>query len=58
LQTAAGFSSYTGYRVQVSVVCAGTEVGGANNNAAKRIDVTVTAPGEAPLLFSQYRGNF
>ena len=58
LQTAAGFSSYTGYRVQVAVVCAGTEVGGADNNAAKRIDVTVTPPGQSALVFSLYRGNF
>ena len=58
LQTASGFANYGGYRVQVAVVCAGTEVGGANNNAAKRIDVTVTPPGQSSLVFSLYRGNF
>ncbi|MFD2231968.1 type II secretion system protein [Alkalimarinus sediminis] len=50
-------SDYTGYRVQVLVTCAGSEVGVANNNA-KRITVTVTPPNQPPMPFSVYRGNF
>lgn len=49
--------AYENYRVEVSVSCAGDEVGVADSQA-KRIDVTVTAPGQAPMLFSAYKGNY
>lgn len=50
-------ANYTGYRVQVTVSCAGTEVGVAANNA-KRITVTITPPNQSPMPFSVYRGNY
>lgn len=58
-RTAAGplGSQYSQYRVQVSVSCAGSEVG-VSNNQVKRIDIRITAPGQPPAIFSFYRGNF
>lgn len=50
-------ANYSGYRVQVAVTCAGTEVGVAANNA-KRITVTITPPNQSPMPFSVYRGNY
>ena len=50
-------AAYSQYNVKVSVVCAGSEVGVANDNA-KRITVTVTPPNQSPMPFSVYRGNF
>lgn len=50
-------AAYDGYNVKVSVVCAGSEVAVANDNA-KRITVTVTPPNQSPMPFSVYRGNF
>lgn len=48
---------YKAYEVKVTVSCAGSQVGVANNQV-KRIDIRVIAPGESPALFSLYRGNF
>jgi MSHA pilin protein MshD len=50
-------SGYSNFRVSVSVQCAGTEVGLAQDQA-KRIDITITDPSGNNYLFSAYRGNF
>ncbi len=49
---------YAGYRVAVTVSYAGTELGLSSNQDAKEVTVTVTPPGQQPLPFSFYRGNF
>lgn len=51
-------SAYGGYRVQVAVSYAGTAVSLATDSRAKQISITVTPPGQAPLPFSVYRGNY
>ncbi|UZE95778.1 type IV pilus modification PilV family protein [Alkalimarinus alittae] len=51
-------ANYTGYSVQVSVACAGNEVGIADNSKAKRITVSITPPNQSPMPFSVYRGNY
>lgn len=50
-------SGYGGFSVSVSVVCAGSEVAAANEDA-KRIDITVTDPSGQGWLFTAYRANF
>jgi MSHA pilin protein MshD len=49
---------YDDYRVQVSVVHAGSELGLANNQLAKRITVTVTTPQATSIPVSAYRVNY
>lgn len=51
-------SPYSGYTVDVSVVSAGTELGLANNNWAKRVTVVATGPGGESVTLSAYRTNF
>jgi len=51
-------TGYSGFLVSVSVVCAGTDVGFANDYETKRIDITITDPSGNNYLFSGYRGNF
>lgn len=51
-------SQYQNYRVQISVSCAGTELGFSDNRYAKRISVTVFAPAGDSRVVSVYRGNF
>lgn len=50
-------SGYGGFSVAVTVVCAGSEVAVANEDA-KRVDVTVTDPSGQDWLFTAYRANF
>lgn len=50
-------SAYSGFSVDVTVTCAGSEIGLANDDA-KRIDVVVTDPSNQDYLFSVYRSNF
>jgi MSHA pilin protein MshD len=56
--TGSAFPNYSGYRVQVSVSYAGSELGYANNRAAKRITVNVTTPLGNVIPVSAYRVNF
>ena len=56
--TGNALNNYSGYRVQVSVVYAGNELGYANNRAAKRITVLVTTPLGNVIPVSAYRVNF
>ncbi len=48
---------YGSFRVLVSVSCAGSDIGLADPEA-KRIDLTITAPGGQGFIFSAYRVNF
>ena len=48
---------YNRYQVTVSVTYAGIEVG-RPDKTVKRINVTVTPPGESAQLFVVYRGNY
>ncbi|WP_207060641.1 prepilin-type N-terminal cleavage/methylation domain-containing protein [Motiliproteus sp. SC1-56] len=50
-------AQYAGYGVRVSVHYAGSELG-LDPFDAKAVTLTVTPPGQAPLVFSFYRGNF
>lgn len=57
-QTGMGLlDGYGGFRVSVTVECAGDEVGLATAEA-KRIDLTITPPGASAFQFSAYRANF
>jgi len=51
-------SSYSQYRVTVSVQCDGASVNASANNQAKKITVTITPPEQSAMSFSVYRGNF
>ena len=57
-------TSYDNYRVSITVECAGTFVSAMQNSTtvsnaqAKKISVTITPPGQSPLTFAAYRGNF
>lgn len=51
-------AQYANYRVDISVSCAGTELGFADNRYAKRISIRVYAPAGDSRLISVYRGNF
>lgn len=51
-------SSYSSYRVTVSVSCDGTSVSASGNSHAKKILLTITPPGQAAQRFAVYRGNF
>ncbi|GAA0850964.1 hypothetical protein GCM10009113_33570 [Marinobacter szutsaonensis] len=50
-------SGYGSFSVSVTVACAGSEVGVANEDA-KRVDITVTDPSGQNWLFTAYRANF
>lgn len=50
-------AGYNGFSVAVMVACAGGQVDLAPANA-KRIDLTITAPGGQDFAFSAYRANF
>jgi len=57
-------SSYDSYRVGVTVTCDGNTVdtedtsGSVANNHGKKIEVTVTPPGQTAMVFSVYKGNY
>jgi len=54
-------ASYALYRVTVEVTCDGDTVGatgGTADNNAKKITVIVTPPGQSPMTFSAYKGNY
>lgn len=50
-------TGYQGFSVAVQIACAGDEVG-VPDDEAKRIDITVTAPGGQTFGFTAYRANF
>jgi len=53
--------SYALYRVTVEVTCDGDNVGatgGTSDNHAKKITVIVTPPGQSPMTFAVYKGNY
>lgn len=49
---------YDGFNVLITVECAGSEVGLAADDQAKRIDIRITDPSGNDYMFSAYRGNF
>ena len=51
-------SSYSTYRVQVTVTCDGSAVSASDNSHAKKILVQVTPPRERAIPFAAYKGNF
>ena len=51
-------SSYSSYRVQVTVTCDGSTVSASGNSHSKKILVQVTPPRERPIAFAAYKGNF
>ena len=58
LVTNTSMTGYGEYTVNVTVVCAGDDVGLSENEYAKLITVTVIPPNNASMPFSVYRGNF
>ena len=58
LSNGANLTNYDGYRVQVSVAYAGSDLGLANNRHAKRITVNITTPTGNTVPVSSYRVNF
>lgn len=58
LVTGTASTLYDDFRVQVSVSYAGSELGLANNQMAKRITVTVTTPQGTTIPVSAYRVNY
>lgn len=58
LTTGIASTLYDGYGVQVSVVYAGSELGLASNQQAKRITVTISTPLGNSIPVSAYRVNF
>ncbi len=57
-QKGALLAGYTDYRVQVSITCAGASVGAAANSQVKQVMIAITAPGQSPMQFSSFVGNF
>ena len=53
----AALTGYNDFAVDVTVTCAGDEVN-LPDAEAKRIDLTITAPGGQTFSFSAYRANF
>ena len=51
-------SGYSNFIIDVSVIYDGTSLGFANNNAAKRITVSVTTPLGTEIQFATHRANF
>lgn len=51
-------SSYDDYRISITVVCDGNDVGASGNNHAKIITVSVTPPNQSPISFAAYKGNY
>jgi MSHA pilin protein MshD len=58
LASGAALGLYDGFRVQVNVVYAGTELGLASNSQAKRITINVSTPLGNTIPVSAYRVNF
>ncbi|HTN32523.1 MAG TPA: type II secretion system protein [Marinobacter sp.] len=55
--TNTALAGYEGFKVSVTVACAGAEVG-LPHTEAKRIDLDISAPGNQSFTFSAYRVNF
>ncbi len=55
--TSASLSGYNGFTVSVTVACAGGDVG-LPASEAKRIELSIQAPGDQSFVFSAYRANF
>jgi MSHA pilin protein MshD len=55
--TGDSLSGYNGFTVSVTVACAGTDVG-LPAAEAKRIELSIQAPGNQSFVFLAYRANF
>lgn len=51
-------SRYANYQVDISVACAGTDLGLDSNDMAKRITITLTVPSGETRIVAIYKGNF
>jgi MSHA pilin protein MshD len=51
-------SSYDQYSVSVTVSCDGSNVSASGNNHAKKVLVVITSPGQSPVSFATYKGNY
>jgi len=51
-------ASYSAYSVSIEVVCDDGKVEASADIHAKKITVTVTPPGESPMTFAAYKGNY
>ena len=58
IESSIDMSQYAQYSVRVQVACAGSELGLSENRLAKRILVTVIAPGGQSRNVAVYKGNF
>ncbi len=50
-------AGYSGFSVAVTVTCAGGQVD-LPSEGAKRVELTITAPGDQNFVFAAYRANF
>jgi len=51
-------ASYAQYSVTVAVSCDGSNVSASGNSQAKKILVVITSPGQNPVSFAAYKGNY
>lgn len=51
-------SRYANYQVDISVACAGTDLGLDSDDMAKRITITLTVPSGETRIMAIYKGNF
>ncbi|MEH6346532.1 MAG: type II secretion system protein [Bermanella sp.] len=51
-------SRYANYQVDISVACAGTDLGLDSDDMAKRITITLTVPSGETRIVAIYKGNF
>jgi MSHA pilin protein MshD len=51
-------ADYSGFQIQVTVSCVGTNFGFPSDNYAKRINVTLTGPSGEQLQMAMHKGNF
>lgn len=58
IESSLDMSTYAEFSVAVSVACAGSELGLADDALAKRVTVTVNVPGGQSRSVAVYKGNF
>lgn len=58
IETSIDMSTYSGYQVDITVGCSGTELSLTGNELAKSILVRITMPGGEVRDVSVYKGNF
>jgi MSHA pilin protein MshD len=58
IESSINMSEYAQYKASVTVACAGIELGLSQNHLAKRIVVSIIAPGGQSRSVAVYKGNF